>query len=59
MDIHLTEFDRMVLLDILEEHVSEYGSKDWPIDTKNSIKYIFQQLKADAETIRYIGGILK
>ena len=58
-DILLTEYDRTVLLDILEEHVSEYGSKSWPTDTKNSIKNIFKQLKADAETLRYIGGILK
>lgn len=58
-DILLTEYDRTVLLEILEEHVSEYGSKSWPTETKNSVKSIFKQLKADAETLRYIGGILK
>lgn len=58
MDIQLTEFDRTVLLEILEEHISEYGSKSWPTETKDSIKNIFQQLKADEEILRYIGGIL-
>lgn len=59
MDINLTEFDRKVLLLILDEYVTEYGSKDWPIEQKNSVKNLFKQLQADEKEIRFIGGILK
>lgn len=59
MDIQLTDFDRRVLLDILEEYIVEYGSKIWTTETKNSITNIFEQLKADEKILRYIGGILE
>lgn len=57
-NIPLSQYDREVLLDILEDHISEYGSKDWELSTKLSLHYIIEVLGASEEQQKYLGGIL-
>ena len=59
MNVNLTEYDIMVILQTLEDYVFEHGSQDWPVETKDAIKGIFQKLGANEYACRYIGGILK
>ena len=54
----INEYDRDVLLDLLEDYVSEYGSRRWDMDYRNTIKNLFKQLGADPDVQKYIGGII-
>ena len=58
-EILLSEYERKVILEFLDCYVVEYGSKGWPVETKDAVKSIFKKLKADEYELRYIGGILK
>ena len=55
---NFSDYESALLLGILEDYISEYGRKEWPIRMKPALLNIITELGGSDELLEYIGGIL-
>lgn len=56
--VNLSDYECAVLLGLLEDHISEYGNKDWKLEVRLALKSVIKKLGGSDELLEYVGGII-